>query len=113
MVKPFSTYFFYCPIAFNFWDEIREVIRLKLGLVFEMNAKTILFGIDFDKSLNCIILLGKYLLYRSKYIFVKPTIEAFISFVKKYYHIQKYGASVTDRLNSFNEEWYKWNVLFA
>ena len=77
-----------------------------------MNAKTILFGIDFDRTLNCIILLGKYFLYRSKYIFVKPTIETFIPFVKKYYHIQKYGASVNDRLSSFNEEWDNWNVLF-
>lgn len=46
---------FCCPIAFNFWEKLRELIRLKLDLGFETNAKTILFGIEFDKTLNIVL----------------------------------------------------------
>lgn len=75
-------------------------------MVFELNAKTILFGTNFDKSLDCNS-VSKVLLYKSKinvYMLCRLKRHLF-SLLKKDYGIQKYEASVNNHINSFNDEW--------
>ena len=70
-------YFFECVNIAKLWPEIKQIITIETKIIFELNEKIILFGIEQDiksneltareiRFINNIILIGKLSIIKSK-----------------------------------------------
>ena len=103
---------YFCNISQAFWREFTDLLASRTKFILNLNQEVVLFGTSLNKTLNVIILLAKFYLYRCKYRSNSPRLKFFLLMLKDYYFVQKYNATVYCRIVSFDSEWKRWLPLF-
>ena len=103
---------YFCNISQAFWREFTDLLASRTMFILNLNQEVVLFGTSLNKTLNVIILLAKFYLYRCKYRSNSPRLKFFLLMLKDYYFVQKYNATVYCRIVSFDSEWKRWLPLF-
>ena len=105
--------FYDCSIVSAFWSDFADWIKTKTSFTLIITAKIVLFGTDFDKILNCLILLAKYYIYKCKFTGERLSVISAKSYIQRYYNIQKYNSTITNCNNKFETDWKSWLPLFS
>lgn len=82
--------FFSCPVVKEFWQDIMNWIKIKVGTISNFKLEQIIYGNDnlpkeICKICNILIIMGKYHIHKGKWQNKKPCIIVFKGEMKEYY----------------------------
>ena len=101
------TLFTQCQISVNFWAEIRSYL-LNFAINLPTSRLQLLFGkLDegYDSQINTIIMIGKRVIWTSKYKKNIPTISHFKASLKDYLVLLKVCKTVTNCVDQITDQW--------
>ena len=104
--------FFYCIHAQKFWNDLKTVFE-NAGITLTLTIKNILFlkfGREFVAENLCIV-LGKYYIYRARFLSCQLNIEEFIQNLKQYYKTEKYIYTIKCKNRIFQDRWKNFHNL--
>ena len=87
--------FWECESALRFWNSLSLSVSETNVLRIDFNQRNILFGIlKCLLSVNYLILVGKYYIYKCKWLGIIPETKGFIQYLKFRHDIEKFMASL-------------------
>ena len=90
-----SHLFWECESALRFWNSLSLLVSETNVLRIDFNQRNILFGISKGLlSVNYLILVGKYYIYKCKWLGIIPKTKGFIQYLKFRHDIEKCMASL-------------------
>ena len=108
--------FWYCTLIMEFWEDIEMWIYEKSNYLLNIDMQRAILGItnvtENNKSINYILILTRYYIYKCRINGNRPSIAEWIKEVTFFIHIEKMIAIKTDRYPIFIKHWGKWlNLL--
>ena len=106
-VDSISHIFWFCPVVMNFWTNFQRMLDLQRPL----NLASIIFsrqegGRSLSSSTLAIcIMLGKQYVWCCRYSAVGPELQGFIRATLRYITIEKYIATMTNRMDRYHHRW--------
>ena len=102
--------FWECAEIQDIWVRVFHWLNITQHIAdFDLSAEIVLFGFkektNMSKSINLIILLIKYVIYRCKVQGNHVSFNAIKAEIKKRYELEKYLATINNSLNSFDKDW--------
>jgi hypothetical protein len=104
--------FWECQLVRAFWTELDNYLLQQI-INIHMNFRTICFGVEksFNSTtINCIIIIGKYFIFKNKYAKTIPVFGNFITYVKKFEQIERMISNNKDKLHIHLNKWNKLNL---
>ena len=103
-------YFFACKETKLYWKAILNWWNsLNLMYINEFQEDSIIIGMpwvcEIGKVLNCCILIGKVLIYKSKNCKIQPTLTRFLIDLKDYIYVEENISIKNNTYTSFEKEW--------
>ena len=102
-----------CEIVSTFWKQFRDWIKNDLNMELLLNNEAILFGI-FNKNwgtLNLILLLCRYHIYKMKMNGGKPSLTLLQRDIQSYYSLEKYIFTTNGDTAKFHLKWDRFSIL--
>jgi len=97
--------FYDCLVTENFWKLLVEWIQT-YDPNFRITRKDVFLGNNnFDDLINFLILLAKYVIYRSRCASKSPNLTYYKNCVLSYKILEKYVAKVNNRSDEFKRKW--------
>ena len=97
-----------CDFVKTFWENVLSWINSEQDIIDTFLPFEIIFGLTKEKknhTLNILIILAKYHIYKQKLNNVKPTIDLFKADVKYYHNIEKYIYKKNYKEEDFIRRW--------
>ena len=101
------TLFTQCPMVLSFWSEVKDYLAY-FSITLPIARLQILFGIHsetFDSTNNIIILIGKRVIWVSKFQKIPPSINLFKKYLKDYLIVLSYCHSIKNTRSVFEDQW--------
>ena len=101
------TLFTQCPLVLTFWSEVKDYLAY-FFITLPIARLQILFGIHsetFDSTNNIIILIGKRVIWVSKFQKIPPSINLFKKYLKDYLIVLSYCHSIKNTRSVFEDQW--------
>ena len=112
-VESISHIFWFCPVVMNFWNSLHRIFGFRRPL----NLKSIILNrLEGERclcpsSLFICLMLGKHYIWRCRYSGVRPELQGFIKATLHYIIIEKYIATMTNKLDKHHHKWTKLEEL--
>ena len=108
-----------CDFAVRFWYNLKTwlIERDIVSNDFAFDNDMILFGVSLDdqrcinKQLFYFVLVAKYFIYKCRCEETLPTTLSFFTYFGMKINTERYIAKKNNRLDNFENEWYKWNIM--
>ena len=94
--------FVHCPYIVPLWNYVQQYVDGNF------ESTNILFNRVVNHpgaKENCIVLIVKYYIYRSRCMWQKISIQACLNYIKEYYEIEYYIADCKNKLNTHSQKW--------
>ena len=100
--------FWDCHITRAFWTELHNYLNSK-NILTELNYKNISFGTNDWRSnnnvINCVIIIAKYFILKSKYEMNVPKFNNFKNYLKHIENIENIIALTKDKSTQHRQKW--------
>ena len=109
--------FWDCPFVQSFWVDILHWFMDKCAHCrnFSFSESLVLFGlkenVKTDKTMDLLILLGKYHIYKCKINKTIPNVNLFQKYVKQRFYIEKYMSTISGMFDKFTANWCSYRNL--
>ena len=107
---------FDCHIVKKIWTELNKILQLNLHPDFNFSLPDIILGIICSThnkiSINIIILLAKFYIFKTSRANGQLSQQAFGNFLKEFYINQEFAAKLKDRHSLFIKSWGRIQFLF-
>ena len=99
--------FIHCPISSAFWLSVAKWLKIYFPSIHVLTGVNIMFGLfGEDKQLiNHIVLLGKQVIFQSRYLNVNPSLPLLKAKLKNAYQLEVFIAKQNDAMDTHNEKW--------
>ena len=98
-----------CDIIQDYWNEVESLILQKTGRIIPFTSKNIIFGITSShidvKTINVLILIGKYHIYKQKLRNLRPCANGFKRELEYYINTEKIIAIKNSNYDKFQKTW--------
>ena len=114
----YRTFFVGVHICKEIWESFETMLNEKCDNIvnFKISRNFVIFGVEknvkTDATLDFIILLGKWYVYKCKIEKHIPSVYTFTRLLEFRYRIEKHNALLDNRLSKFNVEWNFYKLLF-
>ena len=101
------TLFTQCPLVQVFWAELKDYLAY-FSITLPITRLQVLFGIHsetFDSIKNITILIGKRVIWVSKFKKIAPSINSFKKYLKDYLIVLSYCHSIKNTSSVFEDQW--------
>ena len=101
--------FFFCPSAHALWLVLQDTLRSHNIKYDILNINTILFGGDFNRMLNLIIILFTYYIFKCKIIDTPSCISGCRNFLSDYFNVHRciFKKNISNDWEKFWQQWYR------
>ena len=97
---------FNCNKVKEFWLAMKNWLRIQANVILHLTIKNVIFSKqENNELLNYILLLGKYFIYKTKFLANSIRLENFITYLKRKYQNEKYISKIHNKQNKFQAKW--------
>ena len=97
---------FNCNKVKEFWLAKKNWLRIQANIILHLTIKNVIFSKqENNELLNYILLLGKYFIYKTKFLANNIRLENFIIYLKRKYQNEKYNSKIHNKQNKFQAKW--------
>ena len=97
---------FNCNKVKEFWLAMKNWLRIQANIILHLTIKNVIFSKqENNELLNYILLLGKYFIYKTKFLANSIRLENFIIYLKRKYQNEKYISKIHNKQNKFQAKW--------
>ena len=94
-----------CNKVKEFWLAMKNWLRIQANVI-HLTIKNVIFSKqENNELLNYILLLGKYFIYKTKFLANSIRLENFIIYLKRKYQNEKYISKIHNKQNKFQAKW--------
>ena len=92
---------FNCNKVKEFWLAMKNWLRIQANVILHLTIKNVIFSKqENNELLNYILLLGKYFIYKTKFLANSIRVENFITYLKRKYQNEKYISKIHNKQNN-------------